>query len=192
MRVAVALLALTTTPAFLSAQAGALPPVDVQVAAAVLPLPEQMRSSARVLGYRERGKLEVIREGKGMVCLAHNPASETFHVACYHESMEAFMARGRQLRGEGTQGPAVDSARFREIRGGQLKVPAGPTALYSLTGGTFEAQSNSAPGAKYLYVVYIPFATSESTGLPARPRGTQPWIMNPGTPKAHIMFTPSM
>ena len=25
-----------------------------------------------------------------------------------------------------------------------------------------------------------------------KPNGTQPWIMFPGTPKAHIMFTPSM
>ncbi len=192
MKTLLSLVALSLVPSLLFAQADVVPPVDVQVAAAVLPLPEQMRSSARVLGYKERGKLEVIREGKGMVCLAHNPASETFHVACYHESMEPFMARGRQLRSEGTQGPAVDSARFREIRGGQLKVPDGPTALYSLTGGAFEAKNSSAPGAKFLYVVYIPFATSESTGLPVRPRGSQPWIMNPGTPKAHIMFTPTM
>ncbi len=184
------LLAASTTTAF--AQTPAVPPADVQIAAAVLPLPEAMRATARVLGYGGDGKLKVIREGKGMVCLAHNPSAPTFHVACYHELMEPFMARGRELRTQGTVGPQVDSVRFREAKAGQLKMPTGPTTLYSLTGGAFEAQTNSAPGAKYLYVVYIPYATSESTGLPTRPKGSEPWLMGQGTPKAHIMFTPSM
>jgi hypothetical protein len=43
-----------------------------------------------------------------------------------------------------------------------------------------------------LYVVYIPGATPESTGLPATPGPNSPWLMFPGTPKAHIMFIPSM
>jgi hypothetical protein len=182
----------TTTASTALAQAPAVPPADVQIAAAVLPLPEAMRATARVLGYGPDGKLGVLREGKVMVCLAHNPSSPTFHVACYHELMEPFMARGRELRTQGTVGPQVDSVRYREARSGQLKLPNGPTTLYSLTGGTFEAQANTAPGAKHLYVVYIPYATSESTGLPTRPRGSEPWLMSQGTPKAHIMFTPSM
>jgi len=174
------------------AQAPSVPPPDVQIAAAVLPLPESMRATARVLGYNANGKLGVIREGKGMICLANNPAGETFHVACYHESMEPFMARGRELRSSGTQGPQVDSVRFRDVKSGKISMPSGPSALYTLTGGAFDARTSSAPGAKHLYVVYIPYATSESTGLPTRPTGTQPWIMNQGTPKAHIMFTPTM
>ena len=60
------------------------------------------------------------------------------------------------------------------------------------TDGSFDAKTGTAPGAKHLYVVYIPYATAESTGLSTKPNGNQPWIMFPGTPKAHIMFTPSM
>jgi hypothetical protein len=41
-------------------------------------------------------------------------------------------------------------------------------------------------------VVYIPFATPETTGIPAVPAPNQPWLMFPGTPKAHIMFVPRM
>lgn len=190
MRLTPLLLIVTASTAV--AQAPTVPPPDVQIAAAVLPLPEPMRATARVLGYDASGKLGVIREGKGMICLANNPAGESFHVACYHESMEPFMARGRELRASGTQGPQVDSVRFREVKTGMLKMPQGPAALYTLTGGAFEARTNTAPGARHLYVVYIPYATSESTGLPTRPTGTQPWIMSQGTPKAHIMFTPSM
>jgi hypothetical protein len=176
----------------LSAQTPTIPPPDVQIAAAVLPLPETMRAAARVLGYGADGKLTTLREGKVMTCLAHDPKAETFHVACYHESMEPFMARGRALRAQGTTGTAVDSVRFREAKDGSIKMPTAPAALYSLTGGAFEVATQSAPSAKLLYVVYIPYATSETTGLPSRPRGTQPWIMNGGTPKAHIMFTPTM
>jgi hypothetical protein len=89
-------------------------------------------------------------------------------------------------------GEQVDTVRFREVRSGKLKLPKEPALLYSLTGGSFDPATGTATGARPLFVVYIPFATAESTGLSAvAARGT-PWIMLPGTPKAHIMFTPSM
>jgi hypothetical protein len=83
--------------------------------------------------------------------------------------------------------------RFREAKSGALKVPTHPSSLYSLTGGTgFDKATGTAPGARWLYVVYIPYATSATTGLSDKPQGNAPWIMFPGTPKAHIMFTPRM
>jgi len=37
----------------------------------------------------------------------------------------------------------------------------------------------------------MPWATSESTGLPEAPKApNHPWLMNPGSHKAHIMITP--
>jgi len=164
-----------------------------QIAAAVLPLPPDFRAAARVLGYGSDGKLVTLREGKGMICLARDPKAPRFHVACYAESMEPFMARGRALRAEGvTSAAEVDTIRFREAKSGKLVMPKFPAALYSLTDGDFDAKTGTAPGARHLYVVYIPYATAESTGLSTKPFGNQPWIMFPGTPKAHIMFTPSM
>ena len=78
---------------------GPLPTVDQQVTAAVLALPAGMRAGATVLGYRDAGKLVELKAGtNGMICLADDPAIPAFHVACYHESMEPFMARGRALR----------------------------------------------------------------------------------------------
>ena len=102
------------------------------------------------------------------------------------------MARGRALRASGVKGALVDSARFKEVKEGKLKMPKSPATLYQLFGGTFDSVKNEVSGAKALYVVYIPFATGASTGLAEKPSGTQPWIMFPGTPKAHIMFTPVM
>lgn len=176
----------------LAAAQGTPAPVAEQIATAVLPLPAEMRAGARVLGYQAPGKLTVLREGKGMVCLADDPANTTLHVACYHESMEPFMLRGRELRAQGIAGANVDTVRFREAKEGKLRLPSGPAALYSLTGGTYDAKANSIVGAQRLYVVYIPYATSASTGISDRPSGTEPWLMLPGTPKAHIMFTGRM
>lgn len=170
---------------------GTIPPRDQQIAAAVLPLPAEQRASARVLGYGADGKLVEIRPGKTMTCLASDPARTNFHVACYHESIEPFMARGRSLRAEGVKGDQVDSVRFREVKAGKIKMP-NVAALYTLTGGHFDPKTGTAPDAKPLYVVYMPYATGAATGLPGHPVGNQPWLMHAGTPKAHIMFMGAM
>lgn len=168
-------------------------PRDEQIAAAVLPLPAELRASATVLGYGTDGELTTLRSGTGtMTCLASDPNSQRFHVACYHKAMEAFMARGRKLRKDGVKDPEVDSVRFREAKAGTLQLPSNPASLYSLTGGTFDAKTGTATGAGSLYVVYIPYATSATTGISERPAQGTPWIMFPGTPKAHIMYVPKM
>ncbi len=178
-----------------AARVGSLtvPPAEQQIAAAVLPLPTDLRAGATVMGYAPDGRFVTLREGSGtMTCLASNPREERFHVACYHKSLEPFMARGRELRGQGVKGDQVDSVRFREARAGKLQVPKEPALLYSLTGGSFDPQTGTTSGARPLFVVYIPFATAASTGLSATPVRGAPWIMFPGTPKAHIMFVPRM
>jgi hypothetical protein len=85
----------------------------------------------------------------------------------------------------------VDTVRFAEAKAGKLKLPEGPASLYTLTGGTFDPRTGTVTGARELYVVYIPYATTATTGLPDKPVDG-PWLMFPGTPKAHIMFVPRM
>jgi hypothetical protein len=167
-----------------------------QIAAAVLPLPAEFRADARVLGHRA-GSTELVplrNSGGSFTCLAPDPAATRFHVACYHKSLEPFMARGRALRASGVEGDKVDSARFREIRNGTLAMPKQPAALYSLTGpvGSYDPATNTAAGVRALAVIYISGATTASTGLTATPQPGAPWIMFPGTPKAHIMLVPKM
>lgn len=172
-----------------------IPPAEQQMVAAVLPLPMELRESATVMGYSPNGAFGALRQGSGdMICLASDPKLPRFHVACYHRFMEPFMARGRELRAQGVKGDQVDSVRFREVREGKLQVPTLPTTLYSLTGAkdAFDAGTGTVSKARSLYVVYIPFATAASTGLSAVPAEGAPWVMYPGTPKAHIMFVPKM
>jgi len=168
---------------------------EQQIAAAVLPAPEEMRATATVLGYTPDGKFTTLRKGTGaLICLAPKPDPERFHVACYQRSLEPFMARGRALRAKGVKGDQVDSLRFREVRSGKLRMPSHPALLYSLTGpaDSFDPTTGTAPKAKPLFVVYVPYATGKSLGLSSQPVKGGPWIMHPGTPKAHIMFQPSM
>ena len=199
MRTTLVVIALSFAPACLVAQAAktsaAAPPVAQQVAAAVLALPKEFRADARVLGYASGAtQLTMIREGKGpFTCLANNPAAKEFHVACYHESLEPFMARGRALRASGVKDDQVDSTRFAEVRAGKITMPKQAT-LYQLFGpaGSFNAATGTAKKAKPLIVVYMPGATVASSGLSAQPADGLPWIMFPGTPKAHIMLEPKM
>jgi hypothetical protein len=173
--------------------AAAVPPAAQQIAAAVLPIANEFREGATVLGYGADGRMTTLRAGNGpYVCLASDPKAPRFHVACYHRSLEPFMARGRELRAQGVTGERVDTVRFAEVKSGKLKMPDQPAALYSLTGGTFDAAAGTLNGARPLYVIYVAGQTAESTGLPARPAEGTPWIMFPGTPKAHVMFVPRM
>ena len=129
-----------------------------------------------------------------MICLADDPTQKQFHVACYHRSLEPFMARGRALRASGVTGDQVDTVRFAEVRAGKLSMPSHPASLYQLFGppGAFDATTGTAKKAQSLYIVYLPGATAASTGLSAKPAEGTPWLMFPGTPKAHIMFQPRM
>ena len=74
-------------------------------------------------------------------------------------------------------------------------MPSTPSALYTLTGAdqtSFDPATGKVTGAKWLYVVYIPGATMASTGITEKAATGVPWIMSPGTPKAHIMFFTGM
>jgi hypothetical protein len=195
------LIGLAVVPTTLFAQAAKTAPAPTkalseaeQIASSVLPLPAEFRASARILGYRGASKqLVALREGSGpFTCLATEPGA-AMHLACYHNTMEPFMARGRALRADGVKDPQVDTVRFAEVKSGKITMPTSPAALYQLFGGTYDAAANTLTGARQLFVVYIPGATAASTGLTDKPAPAgAPWIMFPGTPKAHIMLTPKM
>lgn len=179
----------------LALPAQAVMPADQQLASAVLPLPAEMRDGAGVMGYKVPGKLELLRPVKnGMLCLADDPADDRFHVACYADTIDPFMERGRELRRQGVTGAKVDTMRFADIRSGKLKMPEKPAALYQITApkNGYNAATRTITGGTSSMVVYVPFATGESTGLSTVPSRTSPWLMLPGTPKAHIMFTATM
>lgn len=166
---------------------------ESQIQAAVSPAPENMQDQATVMGYDANDNLVQLRKGENqLVCIADDPEQKNFHVACYHKDLEPFMKRGRELKAEGLSRKKIDSLRRKEIEKGKIELPQKPMALYSLTGSadSFDYTTGQVIDATPLYVIYIPFATEESTGLSKKPASKgAPWIMEPGTPWAHIMVT---
>ena len=187
----IGLLLLTAAVVGRPAHAQSPPPPDAQIAAAVRAAPPPMRAAATVRGYTSNGTLATLREGDGrLVCLADDPTTERFHASCYHEALAPFMQRGRELRREGRSGAAVDSLRKAEIEAGTLAYPDRPVALYNLSGDAYDAAADTVRGAARMRVLYVPYATAESTGLPTTPKDG-PWLMAPGEPWAHLMMTGS-
>ena len=164
---------------------------DVQIQQAMLALPEEFKEDATVLGYKNNSELVEIRKGKNaMICLADNPLKEGFNVAGYHKDLEPFMKQGRILKSEGKTNQEIFELRGKDVESGKIKIPQG-SILYVVSG---KYNDQGKPVDLYQrFVVYIPFATTESTGLalnPSYPGG--PWIMNPGTHRAHIMINPTI
>ena len=172
-----------------------VPGKDEQISAAMQAAPEQFRNDATVLGYNSDGKLITLKEGtNNMICLADDPGKAGFNAAAYHKDLEPFMARGRELRAEGKSRDEINNIREKEAKSGKLPMPdKGGTTLHILFGkdAKYNPESGKVENAIYRYVVYIPWATTETTGLPTSPSTNGgPWIMDAGTHKAHIMINP--
>ncbi|RPI29105.1 MAG: hypothetical protein EHM61_02790 [Acidobacteria bacterium] len=168
-----------------------IPPAAQQIAAAIQAAPEERRDGAAVLGYDGEGKLATLRKGTNdLICLADQPGDKSFSVACYHKDLEPYMARGRELLQQGIQGKARNEYRWREVEEGKLKMPREPRLLYVLSGSGFDPASGTVKDAYLRWVIYLPFATPESTGLSTSSAPGKPWLMDAGTAGAHIMISP--
>lgn len=164
---------------------------ESQIAAAVQAAPEDRRAGATVLGYDGTGALVTLRSGTNdIVCLADDPKDATFSVACYHKDLEPFMARGRDLLAKGIKSKEREETRWKEIESGAIKMPREPRTLHVLSGSGFDVAAGTIADAYLRWVIYTPFATPETTGLPIKPVPGGPWLMFPGTPTAHIMISP--
>src|ERR1700691_509026 len=173
------------------AVAADVPSPDVQIAAAPLAAPADLRAGAAVLGYNQQGELVKLREGQNeLICLASDPSKTAFSVACYHRDLEPYMARGRELSAQKVAGQKRNDIRWKEVADGKLSLPRAPRTLYVLTGTGFDPATGKVADAYLRWVIYLPFATPESTGLSTKPSDNAPWLMYPGTAGAHIMINP--
>jgi len=164
------------------------------ISLATMAAPTDLKDGAAVYQVSPKGDLVVIRQGKNdLVCLADDAAQKGLNVSCYAKELEPFMARGRVLKVEGKNYQEVFDMREKEVKEGKLKMPKQPSTLYVYTAdeGQFDPATGVVTKGYLRYVIYIPFATAESTGLPLSPSAPgMPWIMDPGTHRAHIMINP--
>ncbi|CAD5277230.1 conserved hypothetical protein [Imperialibacter sp. EC-SDR9] len=170
-----------------------VPSSDIQMKTALLAAPTELKDGAKIYGYNGAGEFITLREGtNGLICLSDDPNSKGFNVACYQKDLDPFMARGRELKKEGKTSQEIFDIRETETKAGKINIPKGSTLyVYNAEDGDVTWASGEVVNGYLRYVVYVPFETSESTGLPTKPEfAGQPWIMNPGTHRAHIMLSP--
>ena len=189
----IAVIGLVVIPAVVAGQNPSYPPAARQISLAVSALPDNLQGGAKVLGYDANGKLATLRRGTNdFVCIADDQTAKKFHVACYHNSLEPFMARGRELHALKKSREAIDSVRLADVKSGRYSMPTRPAALYQYYAerDSVNVASGAVKSAEYLYVVYTPYASQKTTGITENPIDGGPWIMFPGKPWAHIMISP--
>ncbi len=185
MKLRTALFLVASTTAFTAE----VPPTEWQIKTAVLAAPAAERAGATILGYDATGVVTLRKGTNNFICLADDPRQKGFSVACYHKDLEPFMARGRALAAEGKNATEVFRTREQEVKAGKLTMP--DRSILNVTTGKVDEATKEVSELYTRYVIYIPFATVESTGLPLAPIADgAPWIMNPGTHRAHIMINP--
>lgn len=171
-----------------------VPDAAMQIKLALLAAPPEKRDSCAVYGYDADKHLVEIRKGTNeLICLATNPNDTAFSVACYNKDLEPFMQSGRELRKKGITGQQLFEDRGKEVKDGTLQMPKGPSALYVYTADSKNVDHTTGvvKNGYMRYVLYIPFATAATTGLPTNQSAPgMPWIMDPGTYRAHVMIDP--
>ncbi len=167
---------------------------EIQIRTATLPAPEAHKDGAMVYGYDGDGNFIVLREGtNNLICIADDPKKEGISVSCYSQKLEPFMARGRELSIQGLDFEQKRKVRAEEVEKGILQMPDAPSMMYVYYGKqeNYDSSTGALEDGQFRYVIYTPFATTESTGLPDKPHAKgMPWLMDPGTHRAHIMIGP--
>jgi len=157
-----------------------------EVTQATLPLPEDMRAGATVYKYDPKtGERIVLR--KGTNALECSPRGADGFTWCYHSVTGPRRDLSAKLRAEGKSDKEVQDALTAATAAGTIKPTPYGTMMYRLYGKKDRIQ--------LLWVLVVPGATPESIGVSEGSQRDEaisgdgrPWLMNPGTPGAHIMI----
>jgi len=163
-----------------------------RIAAAVLPLPAELRGAAGVVALDGQGQPQVWRaSANGMICLADSPGDSVFDVRCYQAGFVPVIYRIRQLIAQGVADSALEGTIDAEIRSGRLSITMAPTAGYRMFGpvsGYDPARNAVSDRIDAWQSIHMPYRTAASMGLPTREDGIHPYVMASGTYWAHVMI----
>ncbi len=147
---------------------------------ALHPLPNALRDETTVVAWNDAGERRVVRKGtNNWICHSDLPGPG-YIVSCYPKSLDAFEVCKRSKRLKGINRDEAWGLCEEEIDEGKFSMP--DYAIQLIVFGT------SRKTALPLSIIRIPYATGESTDLPTEPDSFHPWVHNPGTLDAHIMF----
>jgi hypothetical protein len=161
------------------ASAQTTPTLD-EIAQAVSALPTSLRADATILEYASNGDPVVLRQGNNTVfCVAAVPA-HGFSSRCYANALRPQRDLEAKLRAEGKNESDMQTAVKAAVASNQLPRQLSGTTRYVRI-GTSEADARSS------WVILLPGATANSTGLPAEAGGVTPWLVQPGTAGAYLV-----
>ena len=108
--------------------------------------------------------------------------AEGFSVGCYHESRVSQVSFQKKLAATGMERMDVFKERVAEVEAGKIALPVAGQMQYSLSG---DDVASATQRGQY---VRMPYATSESTGLPTEKGEDGIWLMQEGTNRGHVMI----
>ena len=153
---------------------------------ATQPLPADLRSQATILSVKESGSFNTLHTGKnGYFCIADKQRDDRLSVECHPQSLRQYLERKQILVREYNKS-ARDSILTLELQSGEWDIPTG--ALSYFISGAINTQTRVPDSVWVWSEIAVPFATSETTGLPIENMGPVPWLMNDGKLSAHIMI----
>ncbi|MEW6322052.1 MAG: hypothetical protein AB1635_13315 [Acidobacteriota bacterium] len=157
------------------------------VAEAVTPLPDDLKAGATVVRYDPAtGARQVLRQGTNFIeCQPKDPADG--FVRCYHKALGARRDLQAKLRAEKKSDAEIAAAVAAAVKAGTLP-PSPPGVMAYRWYGQRDRIQN-------LWVFSVPNRRPEELGVSTvsqrdaalEGRGL-PWMMEPGTPAAHIMI----
>jgi hypothetical protein len=151
-----------------------------QIEEALMPLPEALRDHAKVVVDAAPAKRVILRTGEnGIICRANT--SRAFAVYCYPRALDEFYTRLLELARDGKSDSEIRDALNSDVASGKLEKPSVGAAVYQMIGDSAES---SLPHM----AIFLPYATTGSTGLSAQTDHYRPWLMWSGTAVAHVMI----
>jgi len=143
---AVTLLAITV--AFIGVAHAEEKTIDQLISEAFMPLPENLRAGATVIGYNAEGEEILLRRGSTeFTCTADSPATG-FFVACFPNIIAEYRGRSAGLLAAGIPEDEYRDIVSAELEAGSLRVPD-HSAIYYHSGPNLQ---NALP----LLAIYLP------------------------------------
>ena len=190
-------LALTLTLAVTAGEANAQSmPVDAQIAAAVLPLPTDLRDAAGVLRWIESGQVEWVRASENAFsCSMDEPGDDRFDVRCYADELWPALVRRRALATSMDSFREIYAQIHVELEEGSLSIPMTPTAGYRMLGPISDFDFETLEAGSQIrdwQSIHFPFRTAAELGLTEEEEPRQgdliPFVMASGTWWSHVMI----
>jgi hypothetical protein len=151
---------------------------------ALLAAPASLKDQATVIKWKKDFTYDTLRKGTNrLVCYDRSgfPLQQPFSVQC--TSVGNLEREAQNLKAEAAGDRPKSEATLAEMeKGGTRAKPEYGSMWYAMAGPDRE---HARPESHI--TIAVPFATSQSIGLPNNGRQGGAWIMNEGTMKAHIM-----